>query len=354
MTMHRVQDGEKLSEIAKAYGTTTDQIVRWNPEKEAVVLPSGERVFATLSAGEDIELPGVLGDGELYPREFYERAFLALQPTTSMDLKSQEILDQVAYAAAAMKSAMAYLQTHPELVSEYKTKHLQDPIGLTTGTIANIDRLDSILRGIPVPGTNNYYTELAYAFERLGTEMDRWPKSAQSAASISFGPWFKQLAPTTPTGSFPSQSASWGGPAKVELPTNSAGPVTDTKVQPDVLPPKPGAKECAAQGGVFDVKTGECKVFSPEPSEPSEADPIMLLRAACTAKHGVFDEATRECRVQQTTSPPAAETGGVSTTKKGLIIAGAVVALGLAGFGAWRLFAKDKTGDKKPDEKPTP
>ena len=63
MTMHRVEEGQRLSEIAANYGISTDEIVRANPTKESVTLASGAQVFASLAAGEDIELPGVLGLG---------------------------------------------------------------------------------------------------------------------------------------------------------------------------------------------------------------------------------------------------------------------------------------------------
>lgn len=58
MIIHLVKQGEKLSEIAARYGTTTDAIVARNRHRPAVQLPSGERVFASLSAGDEIRVLG--------------------------------------------------------------------------------------------------------------------------------------------------------------------------------------------------------------------------------------------------------------------------------------------------------
>ena len=64
MIIHLVKQGEKLSEIAARYGTTTDAIVDRNRHRPAVQLPSGARVFASLSAGDELR---VLGEPVLPP-----------------------------------------------------------------------------------------------------------------------------------------------------------------------------------------------------------------------------------------------------------------------------------------------
>lgn len=61
MIRHTVQEGEKLSDIAGAYGIDVRDVLAANPQKARVALPSGVQVFQSLSAGEDLELPGTLG-----------------------------------------------------------------------------------------------------------------------------------------------------------------------------------------------------------------------------------------------------------------------------------------------------
>lgn len=56
-----VREGEKLSDIASRYGTTTDAIVKCNRHRPSVQLASGERVFASLSAGDEILMPASAG-----------------------------------------------------------------------------------------------------------------------------------------------------------------------------------------------------------------------------------------------------------------------------------------------------
>lgn len=57
MIRYRVEDGERLSEIARRHELSTDQIVAANPHRASVTLDSGEQVFASLAAGDDIDLP---------------------------------------------------------------------------------------------------------------------------------------------------------------------------------------------------------------------------------------------------------------------------------------------------------
>lgn len=61
MITHLVREGEKLSRIAALYGTSTDVIVDRNQHRPSVQLLSGERVFASLSAGDELLVPRVLG-----------------------------------------------------------------------------------------------------------------------------------------------------------------------------------------------------------------------------------------------------------------------------------------------------
>lgn len=62
MIRHTVQEGESLSRIADSYGLDVRDVLAANPQKARVELASGVQVFQSLSAGEDIELPGTLGD----------------------------------------------------------------------------------------------------------------------------------------------------------------------------------------------------------------------------------------------------------------------------------------------------
>lgn len=59
--IHTVQQGERLSEIAHAYGVDVREVLAANPQKARVQLPSGAQVFQSLAAGEDIELPATVG-----------------------------------------------------------------------------------------------------------------------------------------------------------------------------------------------------------------------------------------------------------------------------------------------------
>lgn len=61
MTRYRVSEGERLSAIAKHFNTTTDAIVDANPARAHVLLSSGERVFADLAGGDEIDIP-MLGE----------------------------------------------------------------------------------------------------------------------------------------------------------------------------------------------------------------------------------------------------------------------------------------------------
>lgn len=61
MTRYRVSEGERLSAIAKHFNTTTDAIVDANPARSHVLLTSGERVFADLAGGDEIDIP-MLGE----------------------------------------------------------------------------------------------------------------------------------------------------------------------------------------------------------------------------------------------------------------------------------------------------
>lgn len=57
MIRYSVQDGDRLSTIAERYELSTDEIVAANPHRASVTLDSGEKVFASLAAGDDIEIP---------------------------------------------------------------------------------------------------------------------------------------------------------------------------------------------------------------------------------------------------------------------------------------------------------
>lgn len=57
MIRYSVEDGDRLSDIARRHGLSTDQIVAANPQRASVMLESGEKVFASLAAGDDIDLP---------------------------------------------------------------------------------------------------------------------------------------------------------------------------------------------------------------------------------------------------------------------------------------------------------
>ena len=61
MNRHIVEEGEKLSDIAGRYGLDVRDVLAANPQKARLALPSGVQVFQSLSAGEDIEIPGTLG-----------------------------------------------------------------------------------------------------------------------------------------------------------------------------------------------------------------------------------------------------------------------------------------------------
>lgn len=63
MTTYRVGEGDKLSSIARRFSTTTDAIVHANPARGRRTLESGELVFASLGAGDELFVP-MLGAGE--------------------------------------------------------------------------------------------------------------------------------------------------------------------------------------------------------------------------------------------------------------------------------------------------
>lgn len=63
MIIHLVREGERLSDIAARYQTTTDAIVDRNQHRPAVQLPSGERVFASLAAGDELLVLGASSGG---------------------------------------------------------------------------------------------------------------------------------------------------------------------------------------------------------------------------------------------------------------------------------------------------
>lgn len=58
---HRVHQGERLSTIARHYGVSHEQFLAANPDRETTTLPSGERVFRSLSTGDELELPQGVG-----------------------------------------------------------------------------------------------------------------------------------------------------------------------------------------------------------------------------------------------------------------------------------------------------
>jgi hypothetical protein len=59
--LYRLSAHEKLVDIARAHGTTTNAICAANPHKHAVELPGVGAVFAEMRAGEEIMVPGGLG-----------------------------------------------------------------------------------------------------------------------------------------------------------------------------------------------------------------------------------------------------------------------------------------------------
>ncbi len=62
MLVHRVRQGDRLSTLASAYGLHADAIIAANPGKPTALLPSGQRVFASLAEGDDIAIPQMLGN----------------------------------------------------------------------------------------------------------------------------------------------------------------------------------------------------------------------------------------------------------------------------------------------------
>lgn len=375
MTMHRVEQGQRLSEIAEKYGTSTEEIVRANPAKEAITLPSGKQVFASLAAGEDIELPGVLGAAESdYPRRFYEQAFDALHATLSMDLKSQETLDKVAQAASYMKSAVTYLETHTLTSSKYASQ--LDAVVYAKGILLNIDTLDDILTGKAIfHAPANYYALLADTLGRLGAEMDKWPKPASSSLDLLFSrsAWKAAQTKLPPTSTFPTDtSASQGAGAGTKVPSSDpvswGGPI---KV-------KLGGEEiCAEKGLRFNATTGLCVSADGSTSDPFAGTATTPSTAPTCPAGTWWKESTQSCvpNDSQAELPfggdskllaearerayqedlakqrAAAAAASSSTKKKVLIVAGSVLALGLAGFGAWHMLAKDKA---EPEKKPAP
>lgn len=61
MSRHVVQEGEKLSGIAGMYGIGVRDVLMANPHKARVQLASGEQVFQSLAAGDELDLPGTVG-----------------------------------------------------------------------------------------------------------------------------------------------------------------------------------------------------------------------------------------------------------------------------------------------------
>jgi len=60
MQTYRVRPGDRLSTIATLHGVSVEAVVQANPHKTLTRLGSGLPVFASLSIGEDIALPGGL------------------------------------------------------------------------------------------------------------------------------------------------------------------------------------------------------------------------------------------------------------------------------------------------------
>jgi hypothetical protein len=58
---YQVQEGQRLSEVAALHGVPVSAIVAMNRHKPLAMLGSGEAVFASLDAGEDLAVPGILG-----------------------------------------------------------------------------------------------------------------------------------------------------------------------------------------------------------------------------------------------------------------------------------------------------
>ena len=58
-----VGGGDRLSHIAARLGFSPDELIEANPAKPTMVLPSGARVFQSLSAGEQLDLPQGVGLG---------------------------------------------------------------------------------------------------------------------------------------------------------------------------------------------------------------------------------------------------------------------------------------------------
>ena len=59
MMTYRLSAHQKLSDIARLHGVTTEAIVGANPQKETVLVPGVGEVFADLSEGEAIRIPGL-------------------------------------------------------------------------------------------------------------------------------------------------------------------------------------------------------------------------------------------------------------------------------------------------------
>jgi hypothetical protein len=64
MTTYRLSAHEKLSDIARLHGVTTEAIVLANPEKETVLVPGVGEVFSDLREGEALSIPDVVGAGD--------------------------------------------------------------------------------------------------------------------------------------------------------------------------------------------------------------------------------------------------------------------------------------------------
>ena len=58
---HRIEQGERLTDIASQYGVEVSDILAANPKRARMTLPSGSQVFASLAAGEQIADPGGAG-----------------------------------------------------------------------------------------------------------------------------------------------------------------------------------------------------------------------------------------------------------------------------------------------------
>jgi hypothetical protein len=125
-----------------------------------------------------------------------------------------------------------------------------------------------------------------------------------------------------------------------------------TKGCVDISPPPSREEACtkSESNGLFDRSTGACTCPSGSEFDPKTGScgPIVYQQ---TGPGGgrmgdgdakILAEAREQDRKKELEKQAAEAAASSTKTKKVLIVAGSVLALGLAGLGAWHVFAKDK------------